>query len=331
MCKVTTHFPLVSVIIPCYNAERWVAEAIQSCLDQTYRPIEIIVIDDGSTDGSLDVIKSFGDAVKWETGPNRGGNAARNRGFALSQGEYIQFLDADDYILPEKIARQVQFLQETGADVVYSDAQNQHHKPDGTISLSQIPDPGKFNDVTECLLANRFPGNVNYHLFCRKTVTKSGGWDERLQAMQDRDFMLSVALVAEATMRYLPGKFTIIRRYGNTTVSTSNPRRVLVNNIAVTAKAETLLANTGRLTENYRKALAVAYFKIARGYFDFDRDQYALLVEKSLSLNPNLKPNGTHIYKFSQAIFGFFISDLLASYKRKVEKLVSIHKHNYFR
>jgi glycosyltransferase involved in cell wall biosynthesis len=61
-----------------YNAERWIAEAIQSCLDQTYRPIEIIVIDDGSTDGSLEIIQSFGDAVRWETGPNWGGNAARN-------------------------------------------------------------------------------------------------------------------------------------------------------------------------------------------------------------------------------------------------------------
>lgn len=94
---------MVSVIIPCYNAERWVAEAIQSCLDQTYSPIEVIVIDDGATDRSLEVIKSFGQRIRWETGPNRGGNCARNRGLALSKGQYVQFLDADDYLLPEKL------------------------------------------------------------------------------------------------------------------------------------------------------------------------------------------------------------------------------------
>lgn len=95
---------LVSIIIPCYNAERWVAEAIQSCLDQTYSPIEIIVIDDGSTDKSLEVIKSFGHKIRWETGPNQGGNVARNRGLELAKAEWLQYLDADDYLLPDKIA-----------------------------------------------------------------------------------------------------------------------------------------------------------------------------------------------------------------------------------
>ena len=76
---VTT--PLISIVIPCYNAERYVGEAIRSALSQTYPNVEIIVIDDGSTDGSLDVIRSFGGAIRWETGPNRGGCAARNREF----------------------------------------------------------------------------------------------------------------------------------------------------------------------------------------------------------------------------------------------------------
>ena len=66
---------LVSILIPCYNAERWVGEAVQSALDQTYPKKEIIVVDDGSTDRSLDVIKSFGPRIRWETGPNRGANA----------------------------------------------------------------------------------------------------------------------------------------------------------------------------------------------------------------------------------------------------------------
>ena len=99
--------PKVSILIPCYNAERWVAQAIQSALDQTHDDKEVIVVDDGSTDNSLDIIKSFGDKIRCETGPNRGGNVARNRLLELSTGEWLQYLDADDYLLVEKVAIQV--------------------------------------------------------------------------------------------------------------------------------------------------------------------------------------------------------------------------------
>ncbi len=76
----TASMPLVSIVIPCFNAEGTVGEAIQSALDQDYPNREVIVIDDGSTDKSVDVIRTFGDSIRWETGPNRGGNVARNRG-----------------------------------------------------------------------------------------------------------------------------------------------------------------------------------------------------------------------------------------------------------
>ena len=112
---------LVSILIPCYNAERWVAQAIESALAQTWSEKEIIVVDDGSRDGSLDVIKSFGNQIRWETGPNRGGNVTRNRLLELARGEWLQYLDADDYLLPPKVERQVTFLREYPAcDVVYS-------------------------------------------------------------------------------------------------------------------------------------------------------------------------------------------------------------------
>ena len=73
--------PLVSIIIPCYNAERWIAAAIESALGQTYPNIEVIVVDDGSTDGSLDIIKRFDTKINWVSTPNRGPSAAMNTGF----------------------------------------------------------------------------------------------------------------------------------------------------------------------------------------------------------------------------------------------------------
>jgi glycosyltransferase involved in cell wall biosynthesis len=95
-----TTAPDVSVVIPCYNAERWVGRAIDSVLAQEGVTVEVIAIDDGSTDGSVEVLRGYDDRIHWDTGPNRGACAARNRGLALARADYVMFLDADDYLLP---------------------------------------------------------------------------------------------------------------------------------------------------------------------------------------------------------------------------------------
>jgi len=99
--------PLVTIIIPCYNAERYIADAIESALAQTYRPIEVIVIDDGSTDRSAAIARRFGEKVRFESIPNQGAAAARNRAIELATGELIQFLDADDLLHPQKLEKMV--------------------------------------------------------------------------------------------------------------------------------------------------------------------------------------------------------------------------------
>jgi glycosyltransferase involved in cell wall biosynthesis len=113
----------ISVIIPVYNGERFLAEAIRSVLDQTLPPDEIIVVDDGSTDDSADIVAGMPLPPKTELTlvrqPNQGPAAARNRGIALAAGELIAFLDADDLWMPEKLERQIAHLaQEPAADGV---------------------------------------------------------------------------------------------------------------------------------------------------------------------------------------------------------------------
>ena len=108
--------PLVSIIIPCYNSQAFLKDAIASAVNQSYSHVEIIVIDDGSTDGSLEIIKSFGEQVRWETGKNQGAPLARNRGIELARGEYIKFLDADDVLLPDCLKTQLTQIQQTGPD-----------------------------------------------------------------------------------------------------------------------------------------------------------------------------------------------------------------------
>ncbi|MEY3868090.1 MAG: hypothetical protein RLZZ338_1981 [Cyanobacteriota bacterium] len=258
---------LVSIIIPCFNAEKWIRDAIESGLQQSYPLIEVIVIDDGSTDRSLEIIKSYQGKIIWETGPNRGGNYARNRGFSLSKGEYIQYLDADDYFAPHKIEKQVKYLEETKADIVYGDVTYQHHLPDGTIVLEPahfLGISGEQADVLESLLAYGCLPPVAY-LFRREIILKSRGWDETLKAGQDRDFLISL-LLENAKIVYQFGFDSVYRKYGNVTVSTENKRLVVASFCRVLEKAEQQMISSQKYEINYQTALAYSYYFLLQKY-----------------------------------------------------------------
>lgn len=98
--------PLLSCIVPVFNGERYLAEALDSIIAQDYRPMEIIVVDDGSTDGTAEVAARYGDAVTYLSQPNAGPAAARNTGIKAAKGEFIAFLDADDLWVTDKLERQ---------------------------------------------------------------------------------------------------------------------------------------------------------------------------------------------------------------------------------
>jgi glycosyltransferase involved in cell wall biosynthesis len=121
--------PLISVIIPVYNGERYLAEAIESVLAQTYRPIEVIVVDDGSTDGSARVAQQWAE-VRYHSQPHSGAAAARNYGVQLAQGDLFAFLDADDLWVQDKLERQVVTLREhPELDMVFGYVE-QFHSPE---------------------------------------------------------------------------------------------------------------------------------------------------------------------------------------------------------
>ena len=136
----------VSVIIPCFNVEQYVARAIESALKQSHADLELICVDDGSTDGTLQILKHHRDQYPERMGvieqPNRGACAARNAGMDLAQGTYLQFLDADDVILPDKISHQVEIAQRS----VYPDVivgSSRTISPDGKVVRTVVQ---KLND-----------------------------------------------------------------------------------------------------------------------------------------------------------------------------------------
>ena len=112
--------PLISVMVGVYNAERYLAEAIESVFAQSYRPLELIVVDDGSDDGSGEVARSFGDALTYARQENAGNGSARNHAVRLASGQLYAFLDADDRFVPGKLERQFEILQADPAlDMVF--------------------------------------------------------------------------------------------------------------------------------------------------------------------------------------------------------------------
>lgn len=307
---------LVSIIIPCYNASRWIAEAIDSCLWQTYSNIEIIIIDDGSTDNSLEIIQSYAQKnnnIIWRRIPHTGGNHARNVGLSICKGDYIQFLDADDYILPEKIQRQVDFLEFTGTDVVYGDWRHQYHYSNGSHTLGDIKITGQQTDILESLLGAWWVA-VAALLYTRKAIERSDGWDETLNTAQDRDFFISVVMRG-AFVVYQPGCYSIYRRYGNVTVSTASKPRWIMGHCIVLEKVERKLAQNKQLSSNYRRALATGYFDMARYALFEDYSLYLRLLDAALKRCPDFQGNSKNgIYHRLQAIIGFRRTEQIVCY-----------------
>ena len=306
---------LVSVIIPCYNAEQWLNQAIDSLLSQTYPQIEIIVIDDGSSDRSLEIVKSYGNRVIWRTQENQGANTARNLGFSLVSGEYIQYLDADDYLFPDKISQQVECLQLTGADFVYSDWRYQHHLADGGVYLDEIRVCGDKSDFLESLLSNDRWSNLAPILFTRSIVEKVS-WDETLTAAQDRDFLFSVML-AGAKCIYLPGCNSIYRLHPGETVSTKSKTRWFTAHCRVMAKAERELRDRGLMSANYRQALATAYWTMGREYIYSNGDRhytlYAEILDRIYHLAPDLfLQNKSRLYQIMLQLLGYQTTEKLS-------------------
>lgn len=183
---------LVSVIIPTFNSEKTIKETIESVLNQTLTNLEVIVINDGSQDSTLEIVKSINDSrIKVFSYLNAGANVSRNRGLTQATGEFVSFLDADDLWTPDKLETQLKALQENPkAAVAYS-------------WTNSIDETGKFlrrgsyitanGDVYAKLLLLDFIESGSNPLIRREALATVGGFDESLPAAQDWDMWLRLA------------------------------------------------------------------------------------------------------------------------------------------
>lgn len=269
--------PLVSIAIPCYNAGKWVAEAIQSCLNQTYAPLEIIVVDDGSTDNSLEVLREFQarypERIQVLTQPQSGAPVARNYGFKISRGSYLQFLDADDVLLPRKIESQMQRVEvevqntQTPPDLVVGNYKMVHRNGDENEIRAQT------DNCWAALLSLQL-GYTSANLWRREMLLQVNGWDESLKNGQDYDLLFRV-LQAGAHVVFAPEFLTLFRRVNDQSLMNQDPQGSLKRAMTDRRKIGAHLEESGLLDAQLKNVLHQSYFRIIRRQY-FVEPQQAL-------------------------------------------------------
>ena len=223
--------PLVSILIPAYNSQAWIADTLRSAIGQTWEPKEIIVVDDGSSDQTLAIARKFESAcVRVVTQTNQGAASARNTALSLCRGDYIQWLDADDYLAPDKIALQMEVLNGIGNKRVL--VSSEFGKFLHQWQSAEFVPSGLWDNLspTEWLLRkmgdNLYMQTATW-LVSRELTAASGPWDTRMLSDDDGEYFCRVLLNSDST-RFVPGAKVYYRGFRSNSlayVGKSNRKR----------------------------------------------------------------------------------------------------------
>jgi glycosyltransferase involved in cell wall biosynthesis len=199
--------PKVSVIIPAYNGERYIKQAIDSVLRQTYLDREIIVVDDGSTDNTREILESYGGRLNWIAQENQGVAASRNTGLKLARGEYIAFLDQDDIFLPDKLTFQIPLLEEEPSLGLVSSGWQIVNDTGNIVAAVQPWQKLTHLDLVGLIVWK--PVFLGAMVFRRCWLDRVGGFDILLEQTPDVDLVLRLATIGcradwvkQATVNY---------------------------------------------------------------------------------------------------------------------------------
>ena len=243
--------PLVSVIIPNYNYANYISEAVNSVLKQTYSNLEVIVVDDGSTDNSLEVLKQFNNQISVISKLNGGVSSARNFGISASKGDFICFLDADDSWLESKIYEQLELALSTDLGLIYSG----YFQCDSKLSPEREISP-KYGGDCEGIY-RKYPGSAVALLgtstaLIRKDIIKSVGlFDERLNTSADWDFLRRASKITD--FGYTHDAQVMYRRHGSNMSAGSISHYYLDNERAILKMVNEYKSKTfGNLILNIR-------------------------------------------------------------------------------
>ncbi len=307
--------PLVSIVIPAYNAERFIIETLDSVVNQTWQNIEAFVIDDGSKDRTVELAKVFeSDRIHVLEQNNSGACVARNKGLNLSKGKYVQFLDADDVLSYDKISAQVAVLE---ANENYLAVSPTVHFMDGEDYKRMSPREEKAwifdNDDPVDFLVRLYGGygerwmvQTSAWLTPMSIAQKIGPWDERLLLDQDGDYFARAVLASKGIRT--SGGINYYRRFiGGGNISAKYNKRENLESalLALNNKAGQLLKYTNSI--QYRQAISTLYQEIAvNAYPMFPEivERCEVKVRES-GIKPALPVLGGQLIETTKRLFGW--------------------------
>jgi len=219
-------FPLITIVMPCYNAETYLQEAVECVFKQSYPRVELIVVDDGSRDGSYHLLQQLAEThpqLRVLQQENAGPYPARNLALAKSQGELIAFLDADDYWDPDCLSKLFRALQESNADLSYCGWQN--IVEGGENGPPYIPPAYEDDDIFAAFLKG-CPWPIHAALSKRSLIEQAGGFSIRCFSSMDYDFWLRLSAISQNIVR-APEVLAFYRWHNKGQISSIKWRQVL--------------------------------------------------------------------------------------------------------
>lgn len=255
----------VDVVVPVFNGGRYVRQCLESILAQTYAASRIIVVDDGSTDSTPDIVlelRASDSRIELVRQPHRGVSAARNRGIEMSTAPFIAFVDSDDIWLPEKLREQVNVFRQATPDVGFVHSSYILIDENGDGAPGVVHPPRLRGDIFEPLLHDSYPmsGSASSVMVRRRVLDRAGPWDENLYFAEDFDLWLRLAAISKVD--FTPSALVGIRVHAESSQRRYRPRReldFLIQRLCVYNKWVGACQNRKGLIQRIRKeCLAVA-------------------------------------------------------------------------
>ncbi len=305
--------PLVSIIIPCYNSQQWLAETIESALSQTWTNKEIIVVNDGSTDNSLAVAKSFESSkVKIISQENKGASAARNVALKTAQGDFIQYLDADDLLAPDKIERQLMLLTHSYLEYVACGEWARFYR---SFKEAKFISEAVWRSMKpiDWLVCSWLGGGMMHPaswLISHLIVEKAGLWNENLSLNDDGEYFCRVVLASKGVI--FCDKAKSYYRSGILGSLSGLKSRTAKESEFKSLKLSTNYLLTEENSVRTRRACATKFQRfIYSTYPDFSDLVRESEIEVSKLGGSNLPPSGGRMYHFMASLIVWKFTQVL--------------------
>ncbi len=308
--------PELSIIIPCYNGADTIPDLARNLNAYEHDAVEIVFIDDGSTDDSAAIARQHIPQAKVFQQANGGVAAARNTGATKAQGAFLTFLDCDDFLIMEHLLPRLEQLKQSGTSILAS-SWRMEIRNQGKIQLEDIRPMPTPKDPVEALLEGSWWGPPHAYLLKRSAYEEIGGSDETLVNAQDFDLWLRLGI---AGMRFdssslLAGHY--IRDLERSSLARGPRERYWTDTQRVVEKALRAMETNNTLTQQREQAAAKRLHTVARGLYGIDQNRFKTIIQRIRELDPSFLPTGSFSYRWAAKLFGFERAEWIASIARR--------------